>query len=250
MGRAIAGGLAASGWADPGEIHVVDPQSTQRDAVEAETPGISVGSAPVAAKGTVLAVKPHLINSVIPTVVDAGCDLLLSIAAGVTLSSMAEAGGPGVTVLRSMPNTPSLARAGTSALCAPKGTDDAHIEWAKELLGAVGAVYVVEEAQIDAVTAVSGSGPGYLFMVAEAMIEGAVLSGLPRDLAVGLVNSTIRGSGELLVQSDRTAADLRAAVTSPGGTTATGLAALEQAGLRSGFLSAIAAAKQRSEELS
>ena len=157
--------------------------------------------------------------------------LVLSIAAGVTIATL-EALVPGRPVVRAMPNTPALVGLGASAIAAGRHADEHHLELASRLLGAVGIVVTVGESALDAVTGLSGSGPAYIFLVAEAMIEAGVLVGLARDVSEQLVVQTLLGSATLLAQSDDGPEALRAAVTSPGGTTAAGLRELESARLR------------------
>jgi pyrroline-5-carboxylate reductase len=148
-----------------------------------------------------------------------------------------------------MPNTPALVGAGAAAICAGTAATDADLDWAEGLLRAVGTVVRVPEKLLDAVTGLSGSGPAYVFLVAEALIEGGVLAGLPRDVAHELAVATIAGAGRLLAETGETPEALRAQVTSPGGTTAAGLRALEAQGVRSAFLEAVAAATERSRQL-
>jgi pyrroline-5-carboxylate reductase len=154
-----------------------------------------------------------------------------------------------VPVVRAMPNTPALVGEGASAICAGSRADDDDLDWAAGLLGAVGLVVRVPERLMDAVTGLSGSGPAYLFLVAEALVEAGVLSGLPRDTAELLTRQTLLGSARLLAASDEGPEALRAAVTSPGGTTAAGLQALEDRAVRAAFLAAVQAAVARSSEL-
>lgn len=199
----------------------------------------------------VLAVKPQVLPAVLPDVTAAlrhGTPVV-SLAAGVTLRTL-EAGLPdGTPVLRVMSNTPVQVDAAMSVLAAGRDATDEHLDLAAALLAPVGAVERLDEAHFDAVTAVSGSGPAYVFLVAEALTEAAVLQGLPRDVATRLVAQTLAGSGALLATGDASAAELRAAVTSPGGTTAAGLRALEDRAVRAALLDAVAAAAARSREL-
>jgi pyrroline-5-carboxylate reductase len=148
-----------------------------------------------------------------------------------------------------MPNTPALVGAGAAAIAAGTHAGDEELAWAEEILGSVGVVVRVGETLLDAVTGLSGSGPGYLFLVAEALIEAGVLAGLPRDVSRTLVTQTLLGSARLLAESGDTPEDLRAVVTSPGGTTAAGLRALEVGGVRAAILEAVLAATARSREL-
>jgi len=148
-----------------------------------------------------------------------------------------------------MPNTPALVGEGASAVAPGGAASEADLEWAEGILGAVGMVVRVPENQLDAVTGLSGSGPAYVFLVAEALIEAGVASGLPRDVSTSLVTQTLLGSARLLAESGQGPEALRAGVTSPGGTTAAGLAALEVRATRAAFLEAVLAATERSREL-
>ena len=174
--------------------------------------------------------------------------IVVSIAAGVTITEL-ERLAPGRPVVRAMPNTPALVRLGASAIAGGTHATESHLGVAEQLLGSVGTVVRVPEHHLDAVTGLSGSGPAYVFLVAEALIEAGVLVGLARDDAVALVAQTLLGSATLLAAGDRTAEQLRAAVTSPGGTTAAGLHTLEAHGVRAAFLDAVTAATERSREL-
>jgi pyrroline-5-carboxylate reductase len=197
----------------------------------------------------VIAVKPGDVPDACRAVAAAGTKRVLSIAAGVTLATLEAAVGPGVPVVRAMPNTPALVGAGAAAIAAGSSATADDLDWAEGLLRAVGTVVRVPEHLLDAVTGLSGSGPAYVFLVAEALIEGGVLAGLPRDVAVELSVHTLLGASRLLAETGSTPEQLRAQVTSPGGTTAAGLRALEAAGVRSAFLEAVAAATARSREL-
>jgi pyrroline-5-carboxylate reductase len=154
-----------------------------------------------------------------------------------------------VRVVRAMPNTPALVGAGAAAICPGADAGEQDLAWAEEVLGAVGVVVRVPEKDLDAVTGLSGSGPAYVFMVAEAMVEAGVLGGLARDVAEKLAFQTLLGSARLLADRGSSPAALRAAVTSPGGTTAAGLRELERHGVRAAFLDAVMAATERSREL-
>jgi pyrroline-5-carboxylate reductase len=174
---------------------------------------------------------------------------VLSIAAGVTIERLEAGLVPGTPVVRAMPNTPALVGAGAAALAAGHAAAEADLAWAEQILGSVGSVVRVDESLLDAVTGLSGSGPAYVFLVAEALIEGGVLTGLPRPAATTLAVQTLLGSARLLDESPEGPEALRASVTSPGGTTAAGLRALEARGVRSAFLEAVLAATERSREL-
>jgi pyrroline-5-carboxylate reductase len=248
MGEALIGGLLAANWATADAIAVVEPLSSRRDELAALFPGITVGVEPVAADGAVIAVKPAKVAEVAGSLGELGVKRILSIAAGVRLHTIEEQVPTDTAVVRAMPNTPALVGQGAAAIAGGTMASDVDLAWAEAILGAVGTVVRVDEAQLDAVTGLSGSGPAYVFLVAEALIDAGVLAGLPRDTATDLVVQTLKGSAELLA-SGTPAADLRAAVTSPGGTTAAGLRALESAAVRAAFADAVVAATARSRDL-
>jgi pyrroline-5-carboxylate reductase len=249
MGEALIGGLIAAGWAPPGDIAVVEKLAARRAELEQAHAGLVVTDAVVAAEGAIVAVKPGDVEQACKLVTDAGATRVLSIAAGVRLTDLERWCAPGTAVVRAMPNTPAMIGAGAAAIAAGSAAGDDDLTWAEEILRAVGEVARVPESLLDAVTGLSGSGPAYVFLVAEAMIEAGVLVGLPRDISVTLALQTLLGSARMLVESGTTAESLRAAVTSPGGTTAAGLRALEQHGVRAAFLDAVAAATDRSKAL-
>ncbi|MBK9179708.1 MAG: pyrroline-5-carboxylate reductase [Acidimicrobiales bacterium] len=248
MGEALLGGLLASGWS-AGELAVADLVEERRHQLAGRYPGVTVTDAPVAAEAAVLAVKPGDVPGACAGLAAVGVPRVLSIAAGVTLAALEAALGPGVAVLRAMPNTPALIRSGVSALAAGSAAGPGDLAWAEEILDAVGVVVRVPEHLLDAVTGLSGSGPAYVFLVAEALIEAGVLVGLPHDTSRTLVVQTLLGSARLLAESGEPLSVLRAGVTSPGGTTAAGLRALESGGVRAAILDAVVAATERSRQL-
>jgi len=152
-------------------------------------------------------------------------------------------------VVRAMPNTAALVGAGAAAVAAGTGASDDDVTWAEEILGSVGTVVRVAEGQLDAVTGLSGSGPAYVFLLAEALVDAGVLVGLPRPVARSLAVQTLLGAARLLDETGETPEALRAAVTSPGGTTAAGLRALESRAVRAAVLEAVVAASERSRQL-
>jgi pyrroline-5-carboxylate reductase len=248
MGEALLGGMVAAGRA-PATLAVAEVAAGRRSELSAAHPGVLVVGEPVDAAAAVLAVKPADIAAAAAAAAQAGAERLLSVAAGVSCAAIESAAGPGVAVVRAMPNTPALIGAGAAAISAGAAAGDADLDWAEEVLGAVGTVVRVPEKLLDAVTGLSGSGPAYVFLVAEAMVEGGVLAGLPRDTAETLAYQTLLGAARLIAQGDASPAELRAAVTSPGGTTAAGLRELEAHGVRAAFLDAVAAAAARAREL-
>lgn len=253
MGEALLGGLIDAGF-EPDELAVADVDPERRRVLEDRFPGVRVVPTPAWAVAdadvVVVAVKPGDVPGVLASSLTSLRDdaLVVSIAAGVTLRDL-EAAAPGRAVVRAMPNTPALVRRGAAAIAAGSLAGDTHLATAERLLGAVGVVVRVPEALLDAVTGLSGSGPAYVFLFAEALIEAGVLVGLPRQTATALAIETLIGSATLLAEGSETAEALRAAVTSPGGTTAAGLFALEQHGFRAAVLDAVAAAARRSAEL-
>jgi pyrroline-5-carboxylate reductase len=198
----------------------------------------------------VVAVKPADAPAALETCATALSEhaLVLSIAAGVTIGEL-EARAPGRAIVRAMPNTPALVRKGAAAIAGGARATAEDLALAERLLSSVGEVVRVPEELLDAVTGLSGSGPAYVFLLAEAMIDAGVLNGLSRDVASTLVQQTIAGAGELLAGGSGTAESLRAAVTSPGGTTAEGVRALEDHGVRAAVLDAVTRATERSREL-
>jgi pyrroline-5-carboxylate reductase len=248
MGEALLGGLLAAGRA-AADLVVAEVSEPRREELTAAYPDVVVVEAPVPVAGAVLAVKPGDVAEAARAVADAGTRRLLSVAAGVTTRAIEEAAGRPLRVVRAMPNTPALVGAGAAAISpgSSAGADD--MAWAEEILGAVGVVVRVPENALDPVTGLSGSGPAYVFLVAEAMADAGVLAGLPRDVAEALVFQTLLGSARLLMEGSDGPATLRAAVTSPGGTTAAGLRELERHGVRSAFMEAVMAAAERSRDL-
>jgi pyrroline-5-carboxylate reductase len=253
MGAALVGGLLDGGW-DADDLSIAEIDGERRLALEQQFPKVrvvpSAAWAVADADVVVLAVKPNDVEATLETAGPAlGTDtLVLSIAAGVTIATI-ERLAPDRPVVRAMPNTPALVGKGASAIAPGSRAGAEHLDLAEQLLGAVGIVVRVNEPALDAVTGLSGSGPAYVFLIAEALIEAGVLVGLPRSTASELVVQTLLGSATLLAREGESPEALRAAVTSPGGTTAAGLRELEAKGVRAAILDAVAAATQRSREL-
>lgn len=247
MGAALAEGLVSSGRMRSEELAIVEVSAPRRAELCRRFPGVAVTPGMPAAQAALIAVKPQDVAEAVTAAAAAGARRILSIAAGVTLAALEAAAGPDAAIVRAMPNTPALVGKGAAAIAGGTRATASDLVWAEEILGAVGTVERVDEAQLDAVTALSGSGPAYLFLVAESLIDAATGAGLPRDVAERLTTQLLVGSAELLAQRGDPAA-LRAAVTSPGGTTAAGLAVLERV-LPQAFRDAVAAAAARSTEL-
>jgi pyrroline-5-carboxylate reductase len=249
MGEALLSGLLAAGWAAPDEVAVVEKVPARRDELAERFAGVHVLDAAVGCSGAVVAVKPDDVAAACRTLAEVGVERVLSIAAGITIGALEDAVGDGVAVVRAMPNTPALVGAGAAAIAGGNAAGDDDLDWAESILGSVGTVVRVPERQLDAVTGLSGSGPAYVFLIAEALTEAGVLNGLSRDVAEALTAQTLLGAATLLSESDDGAPALRAAVTSPGGTTAAGLAVLEDRAVRAALVAAVTAATTRATEL-
>ncbi|MHB8464399.1 MAG: pyrroline-5-carboxylate reductase [Acidimicrobiales bacterium] len=249
MGEALVSGVLRAKWARPSQVAVVEPVAARRATLEGLFPGVKVGeTVPKGADGVILAVKPTDVASACEAVVAARPARVLSIAAGVTLATLEQHLGD-LPVVRAMPNTPALIGVGAAAIAPGAKAAPADLAWAEAVLGSVGIVIRVTEASLDAVTGLSGSGPAYIFLVAEALVDAGVLAGLDRGTSAALTRQTILGAARMLAESEQLPEALRAAVTSPGGTTAAGLRVLEARAVRAAFLDAVAAATQRSREL-
>jgi pyrroline-5-carboxylate reductase len=254
MGAALVGGLLSAGATDPSTVAICEAIEARREQLEVMFPGVTIAADLPPCRAAVLAVKPGDIAAAATTAVSAGASRILSIAAGVTTAAIEQAAaGSGsasepVAVIRAMPNTPALVGQGASAIAAGSAALEDDLAWAESILGAVGLVVRVREDQLDAVTALSGSGPAYLFLVAESLIGAGVRAGLPEDLATALTTQLLVGSAALLAERGDPAA-LRVMVTSPGGTTAAGLRVLDERDVRAAFSDAVHAAAVRSREL-
>jgi pyrroline-5-carboxylate reductase len=254
MGEALVAGLLASGWRQPDEIVVTARRSerleelTERHGVEAT---LDNAAAVVGADVVVLAVKPQDIDALIADIApNVNPDhTILSIVAAIPTSLIEARLGSDIPVVRAMPNTPSVVHEGMAGIAAGKHADEAHLKLATEVLEHVGRVVTVDESYLDAVTAISGSGPAYFALLAEAMIEAGILLGLSREISTQLVIQTMLGSAKLLRDTHMHPVELREMVTSPGGTTTRAIRVLEQSGVRAAFLNAIQAAMERSQEL-
>jgi len=249
-GGQMGGALLAQGKVAAGECTICEVRAEAHEALRERFPGVGVVSSPVPSEAVVVAVKPGDVEVACRALAAAPPRRLLSIAAGVTTETLEGYLGSSVAVVRAMPNTPARIGAGATAIAAGASAAEADLDWAEEVLQAVGIVVRLPEHQLDAVTGLSGSGPAYVFLVAEALVEAGVLAGLGREAARLLANQTLLGAARLLSESGQSAEQLRAEVTSPGGTTAAALQVFERAGLRAAFLDAVVAATARSRELS
>ncbi len=251
MGTALLDGIFTARLFTPDQVVVVDKQKTALEKVQNKYPSIKVSQEPKDfAEAAIVAVKPLEVSSVFLSIKELKIPRVVSIAAGVSLSKLLNWVDPSSTVvIRAMPNTAALIGQSASAISYMSGTDELDIVWAEEILSKVGTVIRVPEYLLDAVTALSGSGPAYFFLVVEALIEAGVLVGLPREVSEQLTRQTFLGAAELFNTSNHSVQELRHGVTSPGGTTAAALKVLESNGLRGAFFEAIEAATQRSIEL-
>ncbi|MFM9906011.1 MAG: pyrroline-5-carboxylate reductase [Nitrospiraceae bacterium] len=255
MAEALIGGLLAGRLCPAESIWVTDPVAARGDHLKSQF-GVRVGSANREATAwanvVVLAVKPQTLPAVLSEVGPAlaqSQSLVVSIVAGVTIKTIAEQMGGAMRVVRAMPNTPALVREGMTALALGNGVSEEDSRLARTVFEAVGRVVLVEERLMDAVTGLSGSGPAYVFLAIEALADGGVQMGLPRQTAELLAAQTVLGAAQLVLESGVHPAQLKDRVASPGGTTIAGLYQLEQGSFRATLMAAVEAATMRSKEL-
>jgi pyrroline-5-carboxylate reductase len=254
IGESLLAGLLSTGWRKPEEIVVTGRREERMQELTDRygvTATLSNSEAVARAAVVVVAVKPQdfdvLLGEVAPLISPE--QTVLSVAAAIPTATIEQRLADGVPVVRAMPNTPATVHEGVAGVCAGAHADDAHVALAEEVLAHVGGVVRVPERYMDAVTAVSGSGPAYFALLAEAMIEAGILLGLSREITTTLVVQTMLGTAKLLRDEEMHPVELREAVTSPGGTTIRAIRELERAGVRAAFLNAIQAAMERSQEL-
>jgi pyrroline-5-carboxylate reductase len=253
-GEALVAGLLSSGWSKPADI-VATARHQERIDELSKRYGIEGTLDNVAAvegaQVVVIAVKPQDIEGLLGDVGAAldSSQTVLSIAAAIPTELIERHMGDGVPVVRAMPNAPVTVHEGMAGVTGGAHATEEHVALAEEVLGSVGRSVRVDEAYMDAVTAVSGSGPAYFALLAESMIEAGILLGLSREVSTDLVVQTMLGTAKLLRDEKMHPVELREMVTSPGGTTISAIRELEQAGVRAAFLNAIQAAMKRSREL-
>jgi pyrroline-5-carboxylate reductase len=253
-GEALVAGLLSSGWAKPADIVATARHQERLDDLR-ERYGIEAtldnAAAVKGAQVVVIAVKPQDIEALLTDAAAAlePSQMVLSIAAAIPTKLIERHVGDGIPVVRAMPNAPVTVHEGMAGVAGGAHATEEHIALAEEVLGSVGRSVRVDEAHMDAVTAVSGSGPAYFALLAESMIEAGILLGLSREVATDLVVQTMFGTAKLLRDEKMHPVELREMVTSPGGTTISAIRELEQAGVRAAFLNAIQAAMNRSREL-
>ncbi|MDG3005248.1 pyrroline-5-carboxylate reductase [Paludisphaera mucosa] len=254
MASALVKGMIRAGVATPDRIVASDPQAGTRDELAREA-GIAVhaSNSPVveASDAIVLAVKPQSMASVLAEIAPmlAPRHLIVSIAAGVGIGAMRAALGASTRIVRVMPNTPALLGEGASAYALGPDATDADAQAVQRFLDSVGRSVRVPESQLDAVTGLSGSGPAFVYMVIEALSDGGVRAGLPRDVATTLAAQTVLGAAKMVLETGLHPGALKDQVTSPGGTTIAGVQVLERAALRGALIDAVDAAARRSAEL-
>lgn len=261
IGEALVSGIVGAG-ADPTSVIVADPTAARREELGQRYGVVTSAEGVEAADGVdilFICVKPGIVASVLESVAETldsheKDTVVVSVAAGVQIASMEALLPAGTPVIRVMPNTPMLVGKGASALAGGRFAEPAHMEQVREVMSSTGTVVTVGEKDIDAVTAVSGSGPAYFFMVTEAMIDAGVNLGLPRALATQLAIATAEGAAQMMVhgvshEGGDDPVALRAKVSSPGGTTSAATRTLDEMGLRAAFYQAMEACAKRSREL-
>ncbi|HEY9641824.1 MAG TPA: pyrroline-5-carboxylate reductase [Coleofasciculaceae cyanobacterium] len=252
MGESLLSRLIVQQIYVPADVLVSEPQPQRRDFLTSQYGiGTTSDNQKVVAEADVLllAIKPQVFDAVTTALRPVHTSqIVLSILAGTPLARL-ESAFPGQPVIRAMPNTPATVGAGVTAIAPGKHAQSSHLQIAHQVFAAVGEVVEVSESLIDAVTGLSGSGPGYVAVMIEALIDGGVAAGLPRAIATQLAVQTVRGTAELLQTSGMHPAELKDRVTSPGGTTIAGIAHLESVGFRSALIEAVKASYRRSQEL-
>jgi len=254
MATALARGFVNAKLVFPREIVAADPIEAARkhfaDEIGAQIADCNRAVAE-SASVLILATKPDQVGAVLEEITEAFTKdhLLISIAAGVTIAKIEQALPPGARVIRVMPNTPALVGAGASAFASGKAATPSDAELATKLLSAVGIAISVKESLLDAVTGLSGSGPAYVYQFIEALSDGGVAAGLPRDVATRLAAQTVLGGAKMVLETGQHPGALKDQVTSPGGTTIEGLHELEKGQFRGVVISAVRAATEKSRQL-
>jgi pyrroline-5-carboxylate reductase len=254
IGEALLSGLLSSGWRSAAELSASTRREERAEELrEKHGIAVSLSNAEAAAGAALLvvAVKPQDIDTLLGEIgpLVQPDQTVLSVAAAIPTAAIERHLGNGVPVVRAMPNTPATVHEGIAGICAGAHAGDEHMTLAEDALRHLGAVVRVSEPYMDAVTAVSGSGPAYFALLAEAMIEAGILLGLSREISTQLVVQTMLGTAKQLRDGGMHPVELREMVTSPGGTTIAAIRELERAGVRAAFLNAIQAAMDRSREL-
>ncbi|MCD6571354.1 MAG: pyrroline-5-carboxylate reductase [Deltaproteobacteria bacterium] len=253
MGQALIKGVTKKGVYTSDDIIIFDIAKNRTDNLRSET-GVKVASSAAdlvkRSKVVILAVKPDKIIPVVNEVRDLLKNkLVISIAAGIALSVLSNRLGKDARIIRVMPNTPALVLEGVSGIACSGACTDEDIQVANTIFSAVGICISLEENLLDAITGLSGSGPAFCFMFIEALADGGVRAGLPRDIALKIAAATLKGSAQLVLETNNHPGSLKDMVTSPSGTTIEGISVLEKRGFRSAVMDAVFAAYKRSKEM-
>jgi pyrroline-5-carboxylate reductase len=254
MATALAGGIVEAGLAEAPTLMASDPSHAVRESFAAAAPGAVLGDDNLevvrACDTVILAVKPQVMPAVLKDLGAHGeTPLMVSVAAGVPLAKLESGLGQKARVVRVMPNTACLIGRGASAYSGGRLATADDLQVVGQLFRSVGIAFEVPEHLLDAVTGLSGSGPAFVYTMIEAMSDGGVLAGLPREVAHRLAAQTVAGAAGMVLETGRHPAELREAVTSPGGTTIAGLEALQRGGMRAAVIAAVKAAAERAREL-
>jgi pyrroline-5-carboxylate reductase len=255
MAQALAAGAIEAQVLTAGELVFAEPSAQQQSLLRELFPGCLVvessGQVLELCDRIVLSVKPQVLKKISEELASKILErhVVVSIAAGISLSQLRQMLGTD-RVIRVMPNTPAQVRAGAAAISADENMPAAEIRWVEQLMGAVGSVVRIPDSLMHAVTAVSGSGPAYIYLVIEALSDGGVAAGLSRDIATRLAAQTVLGAARMVLDTGLHPGQLKDQVTSPGGTTIAALRQLEGAGVRSAFIEAVVRSAERSEQLS
>ncbi|MCX8007715.1 MAG: pyrroline-5-carboxylate reductase [Coriobacteriia bacterium] len=253
MGEAIVAGLLSSGAAAPEDIAVAEPDEARRAVFEPHGVATASDGHHIVSQAdiVVLAVKPQVIDAVVAHVADdvPRSAIVVSIAAGVSTRRIESLLPQGTPVVRVMPNTPAMVGAGMSVVCGGSAATDEAVEAVRSMFEALGEAIVLDEGYFDVATAISGSGPAYVALVADALARAGVAHGLPKDVALRLALQTLRGTVELIARTGTHPEALIDAVASPGGTTIAALHVLEARAVRAAFADAVSAAVRRAREL-
>ncbi len=254
MGLALAKGLLSSGKIRKDRLIAFDIDEYRLDAFRNETgatAATSLQEAVLFADNIILAVKPNAMSALLSNLCEIieNKKLVISIAAGITLSFIQEKLKDETPVIRAMPNTPCLVREGMTGFCRGKYATEIHSQIASGIFESVGLAIELPENLMDAVTGLSGSGPAFVYIAIEALADGGVKMGLPRAQALKMAAQTVLGAAKMVLSENRHPGELKDAVASPGGTTIAGIAALEKRSFRATLISAVEAAAKRSEEL-
>ncbi len=254
MAEALIKGLLKASFIDPRNIWASDVRNERLDYLKGlyKIKTTTDNSEAVQkADIVILAVKPQILSKVVRGIIDVldESKLVISIAAGVSISKIQKVGDRKLRIIRAMPNTPALVQAGATALTYSENASQEDIKIAKQIFDAVGKTVIVDEDLIDAVTGLSGSGPAYIFLIIDSLADAGVKMGLSRDVSMTLSVQTVLGAAKLVIETGKHPGQLKDMVTSPGGTAISGLHTLEEGGLRTTMINAVEVATLRSKEL-